>query len=260
MRYLFIFILFLFTFNSATFAVPFQGGVEKEILVGKSKVIDSRTGEPISGARVSMPLENYSTATSDSGEFNIKADLSGQSVVIVEKEGYKPYSVTVDRNDISRPMILGLEKSTPKDITLESQLFHLGDDNFSKLSANAGEFRLASIGPYYAKNFKLDKVSQGSKINLIIGSIMGVDTKLAKELGQNRVSNAYASAPEVYFNGNKIAEIQVNGDGQRIKIPYNLIRQGQNNQITIKTGRNLMQTSYVDYDDIELANISIETN
>jgi len=76
-------------------------------------------------------------------------------------------------------------------------------------------------------------------------------------MGQNRAPNAYASPPEVYFNGNKIAEIQINGDGQKIRIPSNLIKRGAND-VTIKTGRNLMQTSYVDYDDIEFMNLSIE--
>ena len=66
------------------------------------------------------------------------------------------------------------------------------------------------------------------------------------------------SAPVVYFNGNKISEIQLNGDGQKIKLPSSLIRKNQVNEITIKTGRNLMQTAYVDYDDIEFMNLIIE--
>ena len=82
---------------------------------------------------------------------------------------------------------------------------------------------------------------------------------LAKSMGQNKVANAYASPPEVYFNGNKIAEIQINGDGQKIKIPYGLVRQNQSNEVTIKTGRNMAQTAYVDYDDIEFMNLSLET-
>jgi hypothetical protein len=59
-----------------------------------------------------------------------------------------------------------------------------------------------------------------------------------------------------FFNGNKISEIQINGDGQKIRIPHNLIK--KINEVTIKTGRNLMQTSYIDYDDIEFMNLIIE--
>ena len=61
------------------------------------------------------------------------------------------------------------------------------------------------------------------------------------------------------YRENKISEIQLNGDGQRIKLPPNLIRKNQVNEITIKTGRNLMQTAYIDYDDIEFMNLSIQT-
>ena len=56
-----------------------------------------------------------------------------------------------------------------------------------------------------------------------------------------------------------IAEIQINGDNQKIKLPKQLIRWNQNNEIVIKAGRNLMQTAYVDYDDIEFMNLSVQT-
>ena len=86
---------------------------------------------------------------------------------------------------------------------------------------------------------------------------MGVDTQLARSMGQNRIVNTFASPPEVYFNGTKIAEIQLNGDNQKIRLPNNLILPERQNEVTIKTGRNLMQVAYIDYDDIEIANLSI---
>ena len=94
---------------------------------------------------------------------------------------------------------------------------------------------------------------------LVIGSIIGIDTAMARALGQNQVRNSFASPPEVYFNGSKIAEIQLNGDNQKIKLPNSLIKPDQPNEITIRTGKNLMQTAYIDYDDIEIMNISIQT-
>ena len=66
------------------------------------------------------------------------------------------------------------------------------------------------------------------------------------------------SINQIITQGNKIAEIQINGDGQKIKLPPSLIKKNRINEITIKTGRNLMQTSYVDYDDIEFMNLIIE--
>ena len=94
---------------------------------------------------------------------------------------------------------------------------------------------------------------------LVIGSIIGVDTLMARSMRQNSIVNSFASPPEVYFNGKKIAEIQLNGDGQRIKLPNNLLRAGQMNEITIKTGHNLKQTAYIDYDDIEFMNLSVQS-
>lgn len=92
----------------------------------------------------------------------------------------------------------------------------------------------------------------------MIGSIIGIDTNLARSMGQNKITTAFASPPEVYFNGNKISEIQINGDGQKIKVPLSLIKKNESNEVTIKTGRNLMQTAYIDYDDIEFMNLFFE--
>ena len=253
--------LFLIIFMiSPAFCESFQGGVEKQIIVGGNKVLDSITNEPVKGAKVTLPLENYSTYTDSNGKFSLDANIDGQTVMSVEKPGYKPYSMTIDKKIASKPIILGIEKATPQDITIDTEMFHIGDNSYSANSANAGEFQVQSVGPFYSKKVNLPAISSGTKITLVIGSIIGIDTKIARQIGQNKVINAYSSPPEVFFNGNKIADVQVNGDGQRIRVPYNLIRQNQTNEITIKTGRNLMQTAYVDYDDIEFMNLSIETN
>lgn len=259
MRKLFITLIILLTINSAAFCDIFQGGVTKDGILGRNRIYDSQTNAPISGARVTMPQDNYQTYTDSNGNFSLDADVNGQTVMSVEKPGYKAYSLTLDKNSASKPIILGIEKSTPHDITVDTNMFHLGDNSFSELSANAGEFHVQSIGPFYSKTIRIPTLSPGTHITLVIGSIIGVDTLMAKSMGQNKVVNAYASAPEVYFNGNKIADIQINGDGQKIKVPYGLVKQNQLNEITIKTGRNLSQTAYVDYDDIEFANLAVET-
>lgn len=249
----------LFIINTPAFSEIVQGGVEKQTIIGKNKVIDSETNAPISHAKISLPQELYSTYTDANGNFALDANITGPTVLSVEKAGYKPYSMTINQNSASKSLVMGIQKSTPKDITIDTNMFHLGDNSFSSLSANARDFQVESVGPFYSKKIKIPTLSAGTKVTLIIGSIIGVDTLIAKEMGQNKVNNAYASPPEIYFNGNKIAEIQVNGDGQKIRIPYRLVRQNQQNEITVKTGRNLMQKAYVDYDDIEFMNLSIET-
>ena len=80
------------------------------------------------------------------------------------------------------------------------------------------------------------------------------------DLGQSKVQTTYSSPPEVFFNNSKIAELKINGDHQEIKLPINLIKKSENNEIMIKTGQNMFQQSYVDYDDIELMNLSIEVH
>lgn len=250
----FTFLFFSLSANSA----PLQANISKEGEAGVNKIVDAETNMPIKGARVSLPQKNYSTVTNSDGTFNLKADISGATILSVEKEGYSPFSLTVDERIASRPIVVGIEKTNPMNLTIDKDMLHLGDNNYSDTSANAGDFRVKCVGPYYTKNIKIAKASNNTY--LVIGSIIGVDTKMAQSMGQNKISVAYSSPPEIFFNGNKIAEIQLNGDGQRFKIPRNLIKVGQNNEITIKTGRNLMQMAYIDYDDMEFMNLSIESN
>ena len=206
-----------------------------------------------------MPKYNYSTYTDSDGRFDLGGrGVDGATIMSVEKQGYRPFSLTINNDNIaSKPLVLGIEKSDISDIVIESSMMHLGDDNYSKASANAGNFRLNAIGPSFSKSFVMGTASLTSQNYLVVGSILGVDTLLARSMGQNKIVNSYASPPEVYFNGVKIAEIQLNGDNQKIKLPNNLIRAERSNEVTIKAGRNLMQTAYLDYDDIEIANLSI---
>ena len=222
----------------------------------ENRIMDSATNTPIGNAKITVPKYNYSTYSDAQGNFDL-GNIKSPAILSVEKEGYRPFSLTVNSYNQAgtKPLVVGIEKSDVSDIVIESGMVHIGDDNYSTASANAGNFRLKSSGPYFTKDFVINN-ALGSNY-LVIGSILGIDTLMAKTMGQNRIVNAYASPPEVYFNGAKIAEIQLNGDNQKIKLPNNLVRSQQKNQITIKAGRNLMQTVYIDYDDIEIANLSI---
>ncbi|MGN1125734.1 MAG: carboxypeptidase-like regulatory domain-containing protein [Candidatus Gastranaerophilaceae bacterium] len=258
MKKLLLFSLLLFTINSSADAAIFQGNVSKVDEIGKHRIVDADTNVPIDGATVTVPQKNYETQTDSNGTFNLDTNIRGNTILSVQKEGYKPFSLTVNEQIATRPMTVGIEKSSPMDLAVETSMFHLGDNNYSELSANAGQFRVKPIGPFYTKKFVINKASD--KTFLVIGSIIGIDTKMAQMMGQNKISVAYACPPEVFFNGVKIAEIQLNGDGQKMRIPKNLIRLNQQNEITIKTGRNMLQTDYIDYDDIEFMNLSIEVN
>ncbi len=239
-------------------ATTFQGGVSARAAGNSSRVVDKNTGNGVGGAQIILPKQHYSTQTDSQGYFELDTHIDGTSILSIQKENYKPFSVTINDQALSAPIVIGIEKSNASEMVVDSNMYHLGDNNFSEQSANAGEFRMESIGPFYTKRFILKNLKFNKPIYLVIGSIIGIDTDVARSIGQNGIVNAYASPPEVYFNGNKISEIQINGDGQRIRIPSGLIKKGQVNEVTIKTGRNLMQTAYVDYDDIEFMNLFVE--
>ena len=241
-------ILLLFLLSSHAYCETFQGGVSERGQSNSSRIIDKQTGEGIGGADINLPKQNYSTKTDGEGYFELDTTINGPSIMSVKKPNYKPFTMTIDEKSLNAPIVVGIEKSNASGMALDTNMYHLGDDSFSELSANAGEFSMQAIGPFYTKQFTLKSLNLAKPI----------DTAMARSMGQNKIPNAFASPPEVYFNGNKISELQLNGDGQRIKLPPSLIKKNQVNEITIKTGRNLMQTAYIDYDDIEFMNLIIE--
>jgi hypothetical protein len=259
MKKIFYTILISFSLILPSFSTTFTGGVSKVGQKEGNQVTDAQTGKPIDFARITIPQENYRTYSDANGKFELKAIKIEQPTILnVEKEGYRPFSITITNNEsLQNPMKIEIAKNEAADISIESKILHLGDDTFSKNSANASDFRLKSIGPYYSRDFIMTDNAKRSTNYLVIGSIVGLDTKLAKAMGQNHIKTAYSSPTEVYFNGNLIGELQINGDNQRIKIPNSLIKANTANQITIKTGQNTMQSDHIDYDDIEIMNLSI---
>lgn len=242
-------------------AATLEGGVSKDGIKNIPKinrVIDSQTNLPIPFAKVILPKENFTTYTDANGCFELKTKLNNTSVLAIEKEGYRPFSLTLNKNSTANPIIVGIEKSKPLDIVINSSICHLGDNSYSDTSANSRDFRVPSNGPSYSKVFNITKSAPNQNIYLVIGSIIGLDTRLARQSGQNKIKTAYSSPAEVYINGTKISELHLNGDNQRIKIPSRLVNNGKND-ITLKTGHNLMELSHIDYDDIEFMNLSIVT-
>lgn len=237
----------------------FTGGVTKVDQQESNQIIDSQTNQGVEFAKITIPQKRIRTYTDANGNFTLpKIQINQPTMLSVEKEGYRPFSMTINNNEsLSQPMKITIARSNPTDISLESEIMHLGDDSYSKNSANAADFQLKSMGPYYSKDFIMTDNAKQSTNYLIIGSIVGLDTKLARTMGQNRIRTAYSSPAQIYFNGKVIGQLQINGDGQRIKIPNPLIIPNKRNQITIKTGQNLMPGNGLDYDDIEIMNLSI---
>lgn len=233
------------------------GEIKKESRTNMNQIYDKHTNIPLEGVLIKIPSQKYQTKTKKDGSFALKTNVDAPVIMSLEKSGYKPYSMTLS-NSLKNPIQIGIEKTTPNDIIIDTDMIHLGDNSFSLRSANAGDFSLSSSGSFYSKDFNIKSLNQNENVSLVIGSIIGIDTIQAQRLEQSKVMTAHASPPEIYFNGNKIAEIKINGDNQKINIPKNLIKQNANNNVTVKAGKNLYKTTAIDYDDIEFTNILIE--
>ena len=258
---IFIYILtILFLTAPITKATTYTGEVTK-IDEGSNQVIDAQTKRGVEFAKISVPQKNISTYTDANGNFRLpNIQITEDMIIDVKKEGYRPFSLTINRGGTlgDTPLKIEIARSEAADISLDTQIIHLGDNTFSKNSANASDFKLKSIGPYYSKDFIMTKNAKNSTNYLVIGSIVGLDTKMAHFLGQNKIkSGAFSTPANVYFNGNKIGELNINGDNERIKIPSQLILADTTNQITIRTGENTVIKNRIDYDDVEIMNLSI---
>lgn len=250
-------VIFLLILGFPVFSKTITGEVQKDGLVDFNRVYDAYTNYPIPNAKVKIPSKNYITHTDEEGAFVLGTTINAPTIMSIEKAGYKPFSMTLNTNE-KAPIIVGIEKSTPNDIVVETSIIHLGDNSFSENSANASEFTLGADGAFYSKNFEFKTLNNFQNVILSIGSIIGIDTLEAQKMGQSRVRTSYSSPPEIFCNGSKIAEIKINADNQKIDIPSALLFGKNILNITIKTGRNLTKRSDIDYDDIEFTNLLLE--
>ena len=254
-KHILIFIAILFLSNFSAYAT-ISGKVNHDDINYQNKIIDSKTNQPLSGAKISIPDIGFTTYSNQDGAFKLNANVSDKTVLFVEKEGYKVFSLTVDNTVFNSPLKLGIEKVSPFDMQISTGIIHLGDNMYSNNSANSSDFRVSAEGHYLSKTFKKPQANTKQDVVIKIGTVIGLDTKKAKQIGQNKIAKVYSSATEVLVNGHKIAKLELNGDNVEIIVPKAILR--DTNELVIRAGRNLFQTNYVDYDDIELANLRIE--
>lgn len=240
---------------------------------GSGRVVDRETGQPLAGVEVAIPDEGIVVRTDSEGRFQLPASARGK-ILTARSEKYAPFSLTV--RDDGRGFDLGLERLSGRLTVLDDTLHHLGDDNFSRTSANAGEFRRRAEGTEYRRSFSLSR-PPGRDLILRIGSIIGIDTAASKRAGQSR-SGGGRSGVAVYLNGAPLTNLQLNGDNLRVVLPAAFLRPGVN-EVRLVTdfqgfssanlgsvsglgaifGLNLgFRGSMGDYDDIEFANLVLE--
>lgn len=236
-----------------------SGGIKEDsyLVEGKNNsVVDVSTGNPVVNAEVSIPSKNIRTFTDKNGNFSFNADLSDSAILAVKAKGYKPFSLTVNHDIMNNPLTLGISKSG-REIVIDSNLHHLGDNNYSSTSANFDDFKARAENPVFKKNFYVGNISNASSLSLKIGSVIGIDTPVAIKLGQSR-SRSYSTPVRIFLNDKKIGEIKINGDNQEILISRQLINFNSYNKIEIVTGKNLKPRFSVDYDDMEFLNLILE--
>ena len=225
MKKILLFMIFCILTFTPCYPTTYTGGVTKVGQQYSNQIIDSATKKGVASAKISIPQKNYHTYSDANGNFTLPdIKITQPTLLSVQKEGYRPFSLTINNHEsLNSPMKIEIAQSEALDIKLDSDIIHLGDDSFSKNSASAGKFRLKSSGASYSKNFIMTQNAKNSTNYLVIGSVCGLDTKLAKSMGQNRIkTGAYSTPAEVYFNNQKIGELKINGDGQQIKIPNSI--------------------------------------
>ena len=252
-----ILLLFFYSITFQAQAFQINGGVEKQEIFKMNTVSDKASGYAVENARISIPSSDYATYSDETGKFEMPKNISPPYILSVKKAGYQPFSLTV-KSYGKMPLKIVISKNSANKIAISEDSFHLGDNSFSSSSANAGDFKMKSVGIFYQKNFFIKKLGLDEDVDLVIGSIIGIDTKEAKRLGQTNVVNTYSSPVKVFFNSKEIANIKINGDNQKIPIPRSFIKQNAENSVKIFSGINMTQVLYTDYDDFEFTNLFLE--
>jgi len=237
-----------------------SGSINKEHVVsGTGVVIDGLTVKPLGNAVVSVPSKNIFTRTNANGEFQLHLSGSEPVIMSVKKDGYCPFSLVVSSEDLSQPLKIVLLENSVNQLVIDSELRHLGDNNYSERSANAMDFSAYADGPYFIQEFYLENVDMTGEILLKIGSIIGIDTRIAQSLRQSGVRSSSSSPVKVYVNSQKVGEITFNGDNHAFSVPACLLKPNRYNIIKIETGVNLDAEDSIDYDDIEFMNVFLDT-
>ena len=241
-----------------------SGEVRKQDIYDETGIIiDNRTGMPISNATVSIPAEGINTTSDGSGRFSLKIPNKAPLILSVNADGYKPFSAIIDRNDLrllaQESMKILMEKLSANHLVIDIDLHHLGDNSYSRNSANARDFSASADSTSFIKEFYVDGAKLKGQALLRIGSIIGIDTIIARNMRQSRVRGAASTPVKVILNSRIIGEITFNGDNKTFRIPPGLLKPNRHNRLEILTGINLnSDIDDRDYDDIEFMNVILE--
>ncbi|MGK7906504.1 MAG: dockerin type I domain-containing protein [Synechococcus sp.] len=246
------------------------------------QVIDRTTGKPLANVAVDIPGAGVAVRTDSQGRFQLPENVPSNEILTAKLEDYVPHSQTTSEE--GAPLRVELERlDENRTLVLQSDVVHLGDDQYSEQSAGARDFRLRSQGREMVRQFRLEQPPR-QPAELVIGSLIGLDTAEAVRAGQSGIATADMSPMEIELNGTRIHSISVAADNIRIPLPVSLLRQGMNT-VVIRTGkvsqiisrqgpsiafpifggnfrmrmpRSRSGIPVTDHDDVELANVKVE--
>ncbi|MFS8884978.1 dockerin type I domain-containing protein [Synechococcus sp. H70.2] len=276
--------------QAATDAPPGQGQLDSAY---SGQVVDRLTGQPLAGVEVAIPGAGISVRTDAQGRFRLPEPLPAEEILVARLENYLPYSQSTSRVSAGgdRPWQLQLERWDPNTtLVLEANVIRLGDNHYSPESAAAGQFLGPAQGVEMTRSFSLERLPPRPPV-LRIGSLIGLDTAAAYRAGQSRIPTADMSPMRVLLNGVEVEQLQLGGDDLHIPLPLQHLRLGSNT-VTLRTGKTVLQPgriaggprisiplfggsldivvplgsdtlgqdggAWVDYDDVQLANVAIE--
>ncbi|MGQ9837117.1 MAG: dockerin type I domain-containing protein [Cyanobacteriota bacterium] len=263
--------------------------------VYSGQVVDRLTGQPLAGVEVAIPGAGISVRTDAQGRFQLPGAVPTEEILVARLENYLPYSRSTGSGQASgdQPLQVQLERWDPNTtLVLEANVIRLGDNQYSPESAAAGQFLAPAQGVDLSRSFTVQQMPLRPPI-LRIGSLIGLDTAEAYRAGQSRISSANMSPMQVILNGVEVEQIRLGGDNLYIALPLQHLRLGLNT-VTLRTGKTVthpnmatrglqvpigipflggsLQISvpiessagsrsggvWVDYDDVQLANVTIE--
>lgn len=221
---------------------------------GFGQVVRAMDGQPAAGVTVRIPALRWGTLSDAQGRFQLPALPSQPVIAMLEKEGFRPASVTLDRNSLAQKPLLARLEHAGGALLIDSEIHHLGDGSYAPGSAGAGEFRRQANGPVLRRSFVMPAKPRGTEM-LEIGSVLGLDTLDAHRHGQSRFHRASTNM-RVLLNGRLVGELSLNGDRRRLPIPAGLLQNGVNT-LEIQTGFQSPDGVSIDFDDVELTLLSL---
>lgn len=218
---------------------------------GDGRVISEASGHGMAGVTVSVPQIGFATQTAPDGSFSLP-DLPAQKLIVgFSRPGYIPQTVSLDRDWTRHRQKLQITlKEAQRALILDQEIRHLGDNSYAPNSAGAGRFRKGAEGIKLVRQF-VTPPTDSPVVHLEIGTIMGLDTEAAHRLGQSSFHRT-STPMTVKVNGQILTYIAANGDGLRIPIPRQMLREGMLNTLELQTGYQSPDGVNVDFDDIEL--------